>query len=72
MTENQTNSKEMWDMLFDRKRSKYLNKHASVSRPAELLKLLLAPYYSVGDRKEVQFPNQDFFFNGFLYMDLKA
>lgn len=41
MTENHTNSKEMLDMLFDRKSCNYLSKHASVSRPGSFKK-----YYS--------------------------
>lgn len=43
-------------MVFDRKSSKYLNKHLSVSRPAELLKLLFTPHYSVRDMKDSQLP----------------
>lgn len=49
---NQTNSKEMWELRFDRKGGKYLNKHASV---------LLTSHYSVGDTMDSQISNPRFF-----------
>lgn len=69
IAENQINSKKMWDMGFDRKSCKYLNKHATASRTAKLLKLLLTTQWAI--QRIHSFQNQDSF-NRFLYMDLKA